>query len=1259
MLIHTSAIWMVSSSSGRSGNYTIPSTVTKIDDRAFSMCKNLNSITIPYGVTNIGYRVFGDCSGLTNVEIPSSISNIGIEMFCDCSNLRTVSIPQSVTNIQNYAFYGTALTDVYFDGTQTQWNAINIGNNNTPLYSAVIHYAETTYTVTYNANGGNESSVPANQEKTSGVDLTLSTIKPERANSSVGSYTVALNANGGSVNTSYLSAARFSSYTFKNWNTKADGSGTSYNAGASYTTDADVTLYAQWNSSTNTAAVTLPTPTREGCTFMGWAMDKNAVSGITSSYTPSGDVTLYAIWYADTSSGISVIESSEDPEILSFKFYQDVDGTDYVDLTNTTDTLTVEYTGSADPYKFVVEVDQPELINHVYITGTAEDGVRQMEASYDESEGTFVAQGFFDENDVFYRPDNIKLEYNMKSTAPEVGNALNWDEMTPYLGVLTNAEVSATQTGNTNSGTIDFSKTIEDLNNLALNYTIKIIDSNDGTQIGNLRSYYNSTEGILEYVVPGLNDSKYFAYLDQNDPHSWKMLLDDGLSTAGKVIEIQMAFMDTESSQYIFCEDALNVIGDIGTISKVVGKAYKICEDTEKLNEEIDRSPTIRDKDEAHRKAEELHHDKMQFMLLTTMLPLLVASGAVMGPAPAMLFTGIIGVMSAVSNTIYDYRVAGILGSEAVETDWDRSTQSTTGQCGEHVFYEYTGYYKWYQKKPTNEWTSYLDRDELTIYGVGPTYDNHDKRPYCPDANKVTVQDGVTSLGKRFFNYSTRMEEITISSSVKSVGALAFEESTALKSVELSPSIEMIPSRCFLNCTALDNVVIPRNVNRINSSAFYGCQSLKHIALSDQITYIGTNAFEGCTNLSSIDLPKSLATIGAGAFYSTNIEEITIPKGVQEVMFERDADSYEGGGSIGSWANSPFYNSKVAKITFEEGIEAIPARIALCAEKLKYVVLPDGVKTIEDSAFNGCPLLQSINFPEGLIRICELAFSYNSSLSNLSFPDSLQYIERSAFIGAQIEEIHFPLNLKEIGEYAFNPIPHEEEADKEINITVYFHGDRPTLGDNIFGDTESFHNISVKGYYPAGNTSWDGEKPTLGANRITWEAYTNTSYTVIYNANGGTGEPAKQQKLPNQVLTLSLDIPIREGWFFLGWSEDKNTITPVYLPGGDFVKDANTTLFALWGKPDFILPESLTGVESEAFAGAAFTFVKLPDQAISIGWHAFADCPNLAYICIPEQTNQIDAQAFGNMQGLTILGKTGSTAETYAQNHNFNFIAVP
>ncbi len=164
------------------------------------------------------------------------------------------------------------------------------------------------YTINYYANGG--SGAPASQTKTEGVSITLSSIVPTHSSSSVGSYTVSLNPNGGSVSTNTLTAARTRRYSFKNWNTRSDGSGISYSSGERYNTDADLTLYAQWNSSITTGSVTLPKPTRSGYTFMGWATSSGASSGVTGSYTPSGNVTLYAVWQEGEEEVVLISEAS-------------------------------------------------------------------------------------------------------------------------------------------------------------------------------------------------------------------------------------------------------------------------------------------------------------------------------------------------------------------------------------------------------------------------------------------------------------------------------------------------------------------------------------------------------------------------------------------------------------------------------------------------------------------------------------------------------------------------------------------------------------------------------------------------------------------------------------------------------------------------------------------------------------------------------------------------------------------------------------
>ena len=183
------------------------------------------------------------------------------------------------------------------------------GEMNTGNFTLNAQWTPWKHTVTYNANAGNDASVkgvPASQSKTANVDITLSSDVPTR--------------NG---------------YTFLGWNTQADGNGTAYAAGATYTHDQDggtVTLYAKWTpwkhvlhynknvptSSTSQTVSNMPVdqtktfgqfmaisnlvPTRKGYTFAGWYTQSN---GTGTKYDPGsnyaadqngGTVNLYAKW---------------------------------------------------------------------------------------------------------------------------------------------------------------------------------------------------------------------------------------------------------------------------------------------------------------------------------------------------------------------------------------------------------------------------------------------------------------------------------------------------------------------------------------------------------------------------------------------------------------------------------------------------------------------------------------------------------------------------------------------------------------------------------------------------------------------------------------------------------------------------------------------------------------------------------------------------------------------------------------------------
>lgn len=159
-----------------------------------------------------------------------------------------------------------------------------------------------TYAVKYNANGG--SGAPSSQTKTYGKTLTLSSTIPTR--------------------TSVEDNGTLTEYTFKGWATSATSTSVAYKAGASYTANAAVTLYAVWSKTVSinlydvsyntnggsnvisqikikgeTLKLRSTIPVKNGYTFVGWGLSADATTvsyeaGV--NYTSDEDIVLYAIW---------------------------------------------------------------------------------------------------------------------------------------------------------------------------------------------------------------------------------------------------------------------------------------------------------------------------------------------------------------------------------------------------------------------------------------------------------------------------------------------------------------------------------------------------------------------------------------------------------------------------------------------------------------------------------------------------------------------------------------------------------------------------------------------------------------------------------------------------------------------------------------------------------------------------------------------------------------------------------------------------
>ncbi|MBR2293551.1 MAG: leucine-rich repeat protein [Clostridia bacterium] len=119
---------------------TIPNSVKSIGNTAFSGCSSLTKVTIGNSVTSIGDYAFSRCSSVKSITIPNGVASIGWGAFSGCDSLTSVTIPNSVTSIGGWVVSNcNNLTDIYFTGTEEEWNAIEKSDAEIPS-TATIHF---------------------------------------------------------------------------------------------------------------------------------------------------------------------------------------------------------------------------------------------------------------------------------------------------------------------------------------------------------------------------------------------------------------------------------------------------------------------------------------------------------------------------------------------------------------------------------------------------------------------------------------------------------------------------------------------------------------------------------------------------------------------------------------------------------------------------------------------------------------------------------------------------------------------------------------------------------------------------------------------------------------------------------------------------------------------------------------------------------------------------------------------------------------
>ena len=473
-----------------------------------------------------------------------------------------------------------------------------------------------------------------------------------------------------------------------------------------------------------------------------------------------------------------------------------------------------------------------------------------------------------------------------------------------------------------------------------------------------------------------------------------------------------------------------------------------------------------------------------------------------------------------------------------------------------------------------------FEDDEITwfgyIFGAGSYEAN---ATYVPESlKKVTINEGITVIGKYAFWGITTIETIEIPHSVTQVYDYAFGDTAAQYALTnviymgewwdtnyavslpwgtgLTGHLELMfdpdfdGTASFQGCRNLESVTIHEGIVKMECS-FSDCTSLKTVNLPSTLTYISGGAFMYCKSLESIILPENICYIGDGAFYGCeNLLTVQIPENVTHL------------------GNNMFYG---------------------CVS-LNHVILPAGTTSIGEFAFGQCTSLSYINLPATLTEIGDWAFGGCETLYLVENQSNLLLTFGSQENGC----------VAEYAKVIVYPDGSKQYADQESQAE-YIHTDDDFL---FVKEGQEYRLIAYLGR----------EEIVTLPDKIDGHSY------KIYHMRG-----IRHAIVPGAILQNS-------AYAFYG----STTLQSVVIVGE--ITEIPGYAFSQCTKLERVtVPEGVVCIENGAFMACANLMeVILPESLVEISYHAFENCERLPEILLQSNLEHIMYGAFYGCDALTV-----------------------
>ena len=215
----------------------------------------------------------------------------------------------------------------------------------------------------------------------------------------------------------------------------------------------------------------------------------------------------------------------------------------------------------------------------------------------------------------------------------------------------------------------------------------------------------------------------------------------------------------------------------------------------------------------------------------------------------------------------------------------------------------------------------------------------------------------------------------------------------------------------FSGCTVIRSVVIEQGITEIGENAFSGCAYLKNVSLPDSLKKIDNEAFSSCERLENITIPKNVTEIEEPFLYcdvlSGKLTSVCVDPENKNYSSDENGVLYNKDKTV--LIRYPLGNKR-REFTVPDGVRTIADSAFNGAENLIGITLADSVQTIQDNAFHSCQALETVSFGKNVKTIGHWAFGDCESLKSLNYAGTKEQWDK---IGKESDtvfekiEIHF------------------------------------------------------------------------------------------------------------------------------------------------------------------------------------------------------------------------------------------------------------